>query len=272
MKKLLLLGSTGQLGFQINDILKDDYNIIKISHNDLDFRNSYLIEDLILKNNPDIIINCMAMTDVDRCEDNKRDAYTINSESIRHIVRPLKITESYFINISTDYVFSGETGNYREDDIAEPVNYYGVSKLMGDMYALSYDNSLVIRSSGIFSHKGFPLFVYNKLKDREKVYAIPGYYSPISAYYLALAIKFIIPYNKTGILNIAGERTTRMNLAGRLAELYSLNKNIEEKDIGMKAKRPYDSSLNIDKAKKLIDFNFYDLDENLKTINKNLFD
>lgn len=271
MKKLLLLGSTGQLGSQINSTLKDEYNIIKIGHNDLDFRNSYLIEDLILKNDPDIIINCMAMTDVDRCEDDKKDAFMINSESIKHIVRPLKITESYFINISTDYVFSGATGNYNESDIAEPINYYGVSKLMGDMFALSYDNSLVIRSSGIFSHKGFPIFVYNKLKDKEKVYAIPGYYSPISASYLAHAIKFIIPYNKTGILNIAGERTSRMNLAGRIAELYNLDKNIEEKDIEMKARRPYDSSLNIDKAKKLIDFNFYDLDENLKTINKNLF-
>ena len=51
-------------------------------------------------------------------------------------------------------------------------------------------------------------------------------------------------------------------------EIYNLNKNIEEKFIEMKAKRPYDSSLNIHKAKKLIDFNSYDLDENLKTINK----
>ena len=271
MKKLLLFGSTGQLGSQLVRVLKDDYTIFEVNHKDLDFRNFYLIEDLILKNNPDIIINCMAMTDVDKCEENKTDAYKINAEAVKHIVRPLKITESYFINISTDYVFSGSDGNYSENDIAEPVNYYGLSKLVGDTYTMSYDSSLVIRSSGIFLNKGFPLFVYNKLKNNERVYAIPGYYSPISAYYLALAIKFIIPYNKTGILNIAGERTSRMNLAGRIAELYNLDKNMEEKDIEMKARRPYDSSLNIDKAKKLIDFNFYDLDENLKTINKNLF-
>ena len=272
MKKLLLFGSTGQLGSQLIKVVKDDYAIIEVNHKDLDFRNFYLIEDLILKNNPDIIINSMAMTDVDKCEENKTDAYRINAEAIKHIVRPLKITESYFINISTDYVFSGSDGNYSENGIAEPVNYYGVSKLIGDAYAMSYDNSLVVRSSGIFLNKGFPLFVYNKLKKNERVYAIPGYYSPISAYYLALAIKSIIPYNKTGILNIAGERTSRMNLAVKIAELFNLNKNMEEKDINMKAKRPYDSSLNIDKAKKLIDFNFYGLDENLKTINKNLFD
>ena len=271
MKRLLLFGSTGQLGSQLNSILKNDYDLISISHSDLDFNNFYMIEDLILKKNPDIIINCMAMTDVDGCEENKRDAYNINGESIKHIVRTLKITESYFINVSTDYVFSGREGRYMEKDIAEPVNYYGLSKLIGDIYALSYDNSLTIRTSGVFLNKGFPLFVYNRLKNNEKVYAIPGFYSPISAIYLALAIKQILPLNKTGILNIAGERTSRINLGERLAGLFNLRKNIEEKPMEMKAKRPFDSSLNLDKAKKLINFNFYDLDENLKSINKNLF-
>lgn len=271
MKRLLLLGSTGQLGSQLNNILRNDYDLISISHSDLDFNNFYLIEDLILKKNPDIIINCMAMTDVDRCEENKKQAYNINGESIKHIVRPLKIAESYFINISTDYVFSGNKGNYNETDIAEPVNYYGLSKLIGDIYALSYDNSLTVRTSGVFLNKGFPLFVYNKFKNNEKVYAIPGFYSPISAVNLAIAIKKILPLNKTGILNIAGERTSRIALGERIAELFNLSKNIEEKAIEMKAKRPYDSSLNLDKAKKLIDFNFYGLDDNLKSINKNLF-
>ena len=213
----------------------------------------------------------MAMTDVDKCEENKKEAYSINGESIKHIIRTLKITESYFINISTDYVFSGSKGNYIETDISEPVNYYGLSKLIGDIYSLSYDNSLIIRTSGVFLKKGFPIFVYNKLKNNEKIYAIPGFYSPISASYLALAIKQMLPMNKTGILNIAGEKASRLNIANRIAEIYNLNKNIEEKSIEMKARRPYDSSLDINKAKKLIDFNFYDLDENLKTINKNLF-
>jgi dTDP-4-dehydrorhamnose reductase len=271
MKRLLLLGSTGQLGSQLNNILKNDYDLISISHSDLDFNNFYLIEDLILKKSPDIIINCMAMTDVDKCEEDKKQAYNINGEAIKHIARSLKITESYFINISTDYVFSGDRGNYGETDIAAPVNYYGMSKLIGDTYALSYDNSLTIRTSGVFLSKGFPLFVYNKLKNSEKVYAIPGFYSPISAVYLARAIKKILPLNKTGILNIAGERTSRIALGERIAELFNLSKNIEEKAVEMKAQRPYDSSLNLDKAKKLIDFNFYDLDDNLKSINQNLF-
>ena len=67
---------------------------------------------------------------------------------IPYILRPMKIINSYFINISTDYVFNGLKGNYKEDDLPEPVNYYGLSKLLGDIYANSYDNALIIRTSG----------------------------------------------------------------------------------------------------------------------------
>ncbi len=264
MKKILIFGSFGQLGSQLINLLKDEYELIKINHADLDFNKFYLIEDKILKINPDIIINCAALTDVDRCETYKEEAYNVNAEAVKHIIRPLKLTNSYFINISTDYVFNGIKGNYSENDTPDPVNYYGLTKLLGDVYSNSYDNSLIIRTSGIFLNKGFPVFVYKNLVQNKKVTAIPGYYSPISAYNLALAIKYIIPLNRTGILNIAGNKISRYDLAIKVSELYNLNKNIEENNIELTAKRPFDSSLNIDRAKKLIDFNFYDINENLK--------
>ena len=71
--------------------------------------------------------------------------------------------------------------------------------------------------------------------------------------------------NKTGILNIAGNRISRYELALKVAKLYNLKNNVDKKkNIDMKAKRPFDSTLNIEKAKKLIDFNFYSTEENLK--------
>ena len=272
MKRLLLFGSTGELGSHLFNILKDTYELIPISYSDLDFNIFYLIEDLILKKEPDIVLNCMAMADIDRCEKNKNEAYNINSVSVKHIVEALKVTESYFINISTDYVFSGNKGNYCETDIAEPINYYGLSKLIGDTYTLSYDNSLVLRTSWGFLKKGFPMFVYNKLNKNEKIYVNPGFYSPISASYLAQAIKQIITLNKTGILNIAGEKSSRLRIAKRMVEINNLKETVEEKSIEMNIRVPYDCSLDINKAKKLIDFNFYDLEANLKTINKTLFE
>jgi len=137
--------------------------------------------------------------------------------------------------------------------------------LLGDIYALSYDDSLVIRTSGIFRNKGFPIYVYKTLKENKEVNAFRGYYSPISARKLAEAINEIIQYRKTGIINIAGERISRYELALKIKEKFNLNGIIKEVDNvkSWVAKRPFDSSLDISRAKKLLSVDFYSLDENL---------
>jgi len=154
---------------------------------------------------------------------------------------------------------------YKEEDLPNPINYYGLTKLLGDIYALSYDDSLVIRTFRIFSNKGFPIYVYKALKENKEVNAFKGYYSPIAARKLAEAINEIIQYRKTGIINIAGERISRYELALKIKEKYNLDGIIKEVDNvkSWVAKRPFDSSLDISKTKKLLSVEFYSLDENL---------
>jgi dTDP-4-dehydrorhamnose reductase len=268
--KILIFGASGQLGLELSNILKGD--LIKVYNSNeieggykLDLTNFSMVEDFILKKKPDIIINAAAITDVDKCETEKDIAYKVNAEVVKHIVRAARVIESYFIQISTDYVFDGQKGLYKEEDLPNPINYYGLTKLLGDIYALSYDDSLVIRTSGIFRNKGFPIYVYKTLKENKEVNAFKGYYSPISARKLAEAINEIIQYRKTGIINIAGERISRYELALKIKEKYNLDGIIKEVD-NVKtwiAKRPFDSSLDISKAKKLLSVDFYSLDENL---------
>ena len=268
--KILIFGASGQLGLELSNILKGDlikvYNSNKIKDGyKLDLTNFSVVEDFILKKKPDIIINTAAITDVDKCETEKDIAYKVNAEAVKHIVRAARVIEAYFIQISTDYVFDGQKGLYKEEDLPNPINYYGLTKLLGDAYALSYDDSLVIRTSGIFRNKGFPIYVYKTLKENKEVNAFKGYYSPISARKLAEAIDEIIQYRKTGIINIAGERISRYELALKIKEKYNLDGIIKEVD-NVKtwiAKRPFDSSLDISKAKKLLSVDFYSLDENL---------
>ncbi|MCY0860793.1 MAG: SDR family oxidoreductase [Sulfolobaceae archaeon] len=205
--------------------------------------------------------------DVDGCERDKERAFKVNAEAVRHIVRVSRVVEAYLVHVSTDYVFDGERGNYREYDVPNPINYYGLSKLVGEGYALSYDDSLVVRTSGVFKHKGFPVFVYKALKEGKEVHAFKGYYSPISAKLLANAIKELIEMRRTGIINVAGERVSRYELALKIAEMYGLDKSkVREVDEvkGWVAKRPLDSSLDISKAKGLLSMDFYSLEENLK--------
>jgi len=268
--KILIFGASGQLGLELSKILQGD--LIKVYNSNeiedgykLDLTNFSMVEDFILNKKPDIIINTVAITDVDKCETEKDIAYKVNAEAVKHIVRAARVIEAYFIQISTDYVFDGQKGLYKEEDLPNPINYYGLTKLLGDTYALSYDDSLVIRTSGIFRNKGFPIYVYKTLKENKEVNTFKGYYSPISARKLAEAINEIIQYRKTGIINIAGERISRYELALKIKEKYNLDGIIKEVSNveSWVAKRPFDSSLDISKAKKLLSVDFYSLDENL---------
>jgi len=269
--KLLILGS-GQLGTELIQLAKDGaYTYHKLDPLgkgiQLDVTNFDLVEDLIIKLSPDIIINTVALTDVDKCEKERNLAIKINAEAVKHIVRASRVSSSYLVHISTDYVFDGRKGLYKEDDEPNPINYYGLSKLLGETYALSYDDSIIIRTSGIFRHKGFLATVVKQLKSGKQVYAYKGYYSPISAKLLAESIVKVIELRKTGIINIAGERISRYEIAIKIAKMLNLNINdIHEIDKGIDwlAARPFDSSLDISKAKALLGFDFYSIENNIR--------
>ncbi|AGJ62320.1 SDR family oxidoreductase [Saccharolobus islandicus] len=269
--RILITGASGQLGIELSEVLKGDlikvYNTKEVQGGyKLDLTNYSAVEDFIIKKKPDVIINTASLTDVDKCEVERSLAFKVNAEAVKHIVRASRVIEAYLIHISTDYVFDGEKGLYKEEDLPNPINYYGLSKLLGETYALSYDDTLVLRTSGVFRHKGFPIYVYKTLKEGKEVSAFKGYYSPISARKLAEAISELIDYRKTGILNVAGERISRVDLAMKIKEKFNLGGSVKEVDDvkGWVAKRPFDSSLDISKAKKILSVDFYSLDENLR--------
>ncbi|MEM4067734.1 MAG: NAD(P)-dependent oxidoreductase [Candidatus Micrarchaeaceae archaeon] len=267
--KILILGSEGQLGRELLKLYPESYGT---SHNPS--KSNYLpieqkgaVVNLIERKKPRVVINSAAITNVDRCEKEKNYAYSVNGLSVKYILKACQNIDAKLVHISTDYIFDGNEGNYAEDAHPNPINYYGLSKLIGETYANSCEGNLVIRTSGVFGYSNnFPLFAYRKLKNREVVNAIKGFYSPIHAKNLALAIKELIDKGEEGIVNVAGERVSRTQIAVTIAEYFGLDKSlVKESDQVplLQAKRPFDSSLNIDKAKNLIDFDFYSLKTNL---------
>ncbi|QXJ31815.1 SDR family oxidoreductase [Saccharolobus shibatae] len=269
--RILITGASGQLGLELSSVLKGEliktFNTREVQGGyRLDLENFSQLEDFIIKKRPDVIINTASMTDVDKCDVERERAYKINAEAVKHIVRASRVIEAYLIHISTDYVFDGQKGLYKEEDLPNPVNYYGLTKLLGETYALTYDDSLVIRTSGVFRHKGFPLYVYKTLREGKEVNAFKGYYSPISARKLAETVAELIGFRKTGIIHIAGERISRFELAIKIKEMFNLPSEVREVDEvkGWIAKRPFDSSLDISKSKKLLSTDFYSIEENLK--------
>lgn len=270
---VLILGGSGQLGSYLRHVFRDSlftYNSTQAPGGiKLNLTEGIEVEDLVLKLRPSIVINAAAYTDVDACEKNREIAFKVNAKAVKHVVRACSVVKAYFVHVSTDYVFDGERGLYREEDLPNPVNYYGLTKLLGETYALSYDHSLVVRTSGVFSAYGhnFPSYALKALREGREVKAIESLYSPIHALALAKSIGELVSRRKTGIVNVAGDRVSRYELALRIADRLGVDralvKSVRAEELRFEARRPKDSSLDVSMAKGLIDFDFHSTELNL---------
>ena len=279
MTSLIIFGGSGQLGKSLSSVFPEAISYSHSSDNrEGDITNFERLREIFQSEKPEIVINASAFTNVDACESEKERAFAVNSLGVMNIASLCREYSSKFIHFSTDYVFSGNKGQYSEDSIPDPINYYGFSKSISDAYALSLPSSLVIRTSGVYGYgKNFPRFLYDSLNAGKTVNVIEGYYSPITSELLARSVKYLIEHDKniSGILNIAGERISRFELAKTIATTFNLRSDLivkAQKLPKMKALRPYDSSLDISKAKRIVDFDFYSIDANIRSFRKILGD
>ena len=283
--KILVTGCSGLLGSKLVPLLayrgysiigiynihKPSYSVNNVKLVKLDITNTVALEDLALKEKPDVIIHAAAYTDVDGCERDKDGAWRINVEATKSLVRVARVVKSYMIYISTDYVFDGSKGGYVEEDTPCPINYYGLTKLIGEELVHGSDLLYtIVRPSAIYglggSKKSFAEYVAEKLARNEKVKALTDQYvSPTYNRLLAEAITEIVELRPMGILHVAGPRMNRYEFALKIAKALDLPVELVEK-ASMKemthwiARRPRDSSLGTDKAKKLLKKRFYDID------------
>lgn len=276
MSGTVILGADGQLGRELSLAFPEAEKFYHSRDNQpkVDFLQIDSLEQLLSEFKPDVILNASALAKVDLCENDRTLALTINGEAIRTLVKVARRFKSLLVHVSTDYVFDGKDGNYSEHAPPNPLNYYGLSKLIGDIYAQSYEDAIIVRTSGVFGYSNnYPMFVYKKLSKGEKVYAIKGNYSPIHAKNLALSIKRLTELDYRGVLNVAGEKISRLELAVKIAARFNFDDSlVSENDSisSMNAKRPYDSSLDITKAKKLLNFDFMSVDSNLAAFEERL--
>lgn len=271
MKKVMIVGAGGQLGRELCSIYPEAFMVYHNSTHgqaSADLQNPQQIEDIIVRESPDLVINAAALANVDLCEKDHELAYAVNSQAVNSISKACRRSGARFVHVSTDYVFDGSRGNYTESSAPNPINYYGLSKLVGDAFALSYEESVVVRTSGVFGYqKNFPIFVLETLRAGRPVNAFQGFYSPIHARNLAKAISLLVMTDFKGLINISGPRVSRYELAVRIAEEFGLDSGLVKEAADVKtlnAKRPFDSSLDNALAMKSIDFDFYSAESNLK--------
>jgi dTDP-4-dehydrorhamnose reductase len=154
--KILLIGKTGQIGGELNSILKDMGELVSVGREQLDLSKIDSIEPAVLDILPDIIINAAAYTAVDKAEEEPELAMTLNGIAPGVLAEAAKKVGARLIHYSTDYVFDGRSDTpYREEDTTCPLNIYGKSKLAGEKnIAKAGIPYLTLRTSWVYSLQG----------------------------------------------------------------------------------------------------------------------
>jgi dTDP-4-dehydrorhamnose reductase len=152
--KIIIIGSTGQLGTDLMKTLKHKHEVIGLTHQDIEVTdyNSCLI---LKKHHPDVIINTAAFHKTDQCEEEPLKTFSVNAIGTRNVATISKEIGATTIFISTDYVFDGSKNEpYKEDDTPNPINTYGISKLAGELYTKQNPKHYIIRLASLFGVAG----------------------------------------------------------------------------------------------------------------------
>ncbi|WP_299798810.1 dTDP-4-dehydrorhamnose reductase [uncultured Maribacter sp.] len=175
MKKVLITGANGQLGQCLRKIAAQFKNLEFTFKNskDLDITDALSIKKTFDLVDFDYCINCAAYTDVEQAEKTPDIAFRVNAEGVKNLAFVCKKHKVGLIHISTDYVFDGEKKEpYSIDDIPNPINEYGKSKLLGEKYIQEImDDYCIIRTSWLYSEfgKNFYTSILNKAKAGENL-------------------------------------------------------------------------------------------------------
>ena len=171
--KVIILGAGGQLGSDLTSLLNVKYQIFSFNKKQLNLLNKLELLKIITKISPNIIINAAAYTKVDSAEKEKDLAFKINFESVKTIAKLASDLGIYFIHYSTDYVFDGEKKlPYLETDQPNPINVYGLSKVLGEESIVSLKCSYIIfRTSWNIGAYGnnFVKSIINLAKNKKEI-------------------------------------------------------------------------------------------------------
>lgn len=255
---ILVFGKNGQVGSELSKYHENTC----LSSKDFDFKNPLLFKEIINKYSPSAVINAAAYTNVDGAEDEEKLAYTINALSPRELSKACSELNIPLIHISTDYVFDGSGDSAKkENDKANPISIYGLSKYKGEQNVInSGGQTVILRTSWVFSSHGknFVKTMINLSKNNKIIKVINDQFgAPTSAKSIAQACMEIISKmqkdkNLSGIFHFTGY--PNVSWACFAEEIFRITgKNtcveyIKTSEFQSKAKRPLNSKLNCDKV------------------------
>jgi dTDP-4-dehydrorhamnose reductase len=155
---ILVTGANGQLGLTIKELFTNNslgLDFTFVTKEELDITNKAALNIFFENKHFDYCINCAAYTNVEQAEKTPEIAFKVNAEGVKYLVEVCKESNTKLIHVSTDYVFDGEKGTpYTVEDLPNPINEYGKSKLLGEHYIQeNLSNHFIVRTSWLYSKK-----------------------------------------------------------------------------------------------------------------------
>ncbi|MDZ4794420.1 MAG: SDR family oxidoreductase [Bacteroidota bacterium] len=280
--KILITGANGFLGHYLSaQLLDKGYELVATGkgpsrlalgnrkgfvYEELDFTDPFAVHDIFEKYQPGIIVHAGAMTKPDDCELQQWPAYLTNVEGTVTLLLNAEEQKSFFVFISTDFVFNGDKGYYQEDDSIMPVNFYGKTKAEAEDAVKEYEYEwAIVRTSLVY---GIPVggrgnlltVVKEKLEKGEEYKVVDDQVrTPTYVEDLAAGIVSIIEKKAKGIYHLSGEEVlTPYQMACQTADYLQLDSTLIKKvtaaDFSQPARRPLRTNFLIDRAKKKLGY------------------
>lgn len=253
--RVLITGAKGLVGSALHQYCAaagDD--VLAYDHAALDISVADEVQRCVRNDQPEVVINCAAWTDVDGCETNPDVAHAVNAFGPENLARASREVEAEFVTISTDYVFDGEKGApYTQDDTPHPISVYGEAKLEGERRSQSeYDRTVIVRTGFIFGTggKNFLSRVVDLARAGQEMFVISDATgSPTYARDLAARLRALAVLDRPGIFHVvnAGRGATYEQFSRAALRLAGVDdallKTVSMKSLKRPAPRPVDSRL-----------------------------
>lgn len=276
--RVLISGANGFLGHYLTGLLlRRGHDVIATGagpcrlpgypgtgfiYEEMDFTDEPELSRVFTRYRPEFVIHAGARSKPDECELDRAKAFDCNVNGTRHLLAAAANSRAYFLFLSTDFIFDGRQGMYREDDLPGPVNYYGTTKLLAEEQVRNYPydwgiaRTVLVYGKPPAGRSNILTLVSDKLRRGEIFRVVNDQFrTPTYIEDLAGGLASMIEKKATGIYHLSGtDWLTPYEMAVKTAEYLRLDTSLLVKvtaaDFPEPARRPSKTGFNIEKARR----------------------
>ncbi len=297
--RILITGSNGLLGQKLVEVLEPNagFQLLATSRGanrieqikDFDYRSVDItdqrqIEKVFADFQPDVVINTAAMTNVDACENDKEQCWAMNVDAVQYLIDACIQYDVHLVHLSTDFVFDGENGPYRESDQPAPLSYYGQSKYEAEQRIIKskLTKCAIVRTIIVYgvgenlSRSNIVLWAKGALEGGQPLNIVDDQFrAPTLAEDLAIACLLIAEKQASGIYHISGkDQMSILELVQRVAKFFNLSTDnispAKSSDFKQAAKRPPVTGFVLKKANEELGYEPRSFEEGLEILSGQL--